>query len=185
MIGVYKITNLATDECYIGASIHVEKRWSEHFCKGYGAIHSKRFQEAIDQFGEEGFSFSVIEECAPDKLMERERYWINALHPEYNSITDGHSVSMETRAKISVSLSGKKHPPDVVERRKASIREYRKDHPQTNAGHMKKVALETNTVIVFESVKSCAEYLGIDASCVTRALKSGRRIHKHKVWYVV
>lgn len=77
MVGIYKITNLKTGECYIGRSIHVEERWKEHFCKGYGAIHSKRFQDAIDQYGKDGFSFRLIEECDPEVIDERERFWIN------------------------------------------------------------------------------------------------------------
>lgn len=28
--GVYKITNLITNQSYIGVSIHIEERWKEH-----------------------------------------------------------------------------------------------------------------------------------------------------------
>ena len=115
MVGIYKITNLQTGECYIGRSIHVEERWKEHFCKGYGAIHSKRFQDAIDQYGKDGFSFRLIEECDPEVLDERERFWINSLKPAYNTVTEGHPVSENTRAKISESLAGRKQPPELVE----------------------------------------------------------------------
>ena len=30
MIGIYKITNNINNHCYIGQSIHIEKRWQEH-----------------------------------------------------------------------------------------------------------------------------------------------------------
>jgi group I intron endonuclease len=185
MVGIYKITNLKTGECYIGRSIHVEERWKEHFCKGYGAIHSKRFQDAIDQYGKDGFSFRLIEECDPEVLDERERFWINSLKPAYNTVTEGHPVSEETRAKISESLAGRKQLPELVEKRRQAILERHKTHPQTNEGHKKKVAVEEETITVFDSVKDCAEYLGLDASTVTKALKQGKKIHKKKVWYVV
>ena len=185
MIGVYKITNRKTNECYVGASKHIRDRWAEHFCKGYGAKHSKAFQDAIDELGKSGFDFEVLEECELSELRERENYWINKLRPEYNTITDWYSASEETREKIRQSLTGKKHPPDVVARRKASIRAYREIHPQTNEGHRKKVAIQEETVVVFESVKSAAEHMSVDASTMTHALKRGGRVKGKKVWYVV
>lgn len=148
-------------------------------------MHNKRFQDAIDQYGKDGFSFRLIEECDPEDLDERERFWIKTMNPSYNTITEGHLVSEETRAKISESLSGRKQPPELVEKRRQAILERHKTHPQTNAGHRKKVALEEETIIVFDSVKDCAEYLGIDASTVSGALKRSGKIHKKKVWYVV
>ena len=185
MVGIYKITNLITGESYVGRSVHIEERWKEHFCKGYGARHSARFQEAIDLYGKEGFSFQILEECASEVLSERERYWINTLRPEYNTVTDGHIISPETRAKISASLTGKKQPADVIEKRKASIKELHKTHPQTNEGHRKKVAVQINEIMEFESVKAMAEYMGVDASTVTSALKRNGKVKGKKVWYVV
>ena len=32
------------------------------------------------------FVFGIIEHCEPKQLLERERYYINLLNPEYNSI---------------------------------------------------------------------------------------------------
>ena len=97
MVGIYKITNLNTGDFYVGQSITIEKRWRNHFRKGYGARHNKRFQDASDRDGKKGFSFQVIEECAPEFLREREKFWITSLEPTYNTITDGHEVSQETR----------------------------------------------------------------------------------------
>ena len=77
MVGIYKITNLITNDCYVGKSKHIEKRWKEHFCRGYGAIHSKQFQTDIEEYGINGFSFRVIEECEEHELQEREKYWID------------------------------------------------------------------------------------------------------------
>ena len=185
MVGIYKITNLKTGESYVGKSVHIAERWSEHFCKGYGARHSARFQEAIDQYGKEGFAFQVLEECQPEELHARERHWISILRPEYNTVTDGHEVSEETRAKIRASLSGKKQPAEVVEKRKASIKERHKAHPQTNEGHRKKVAVQITEIMEFESVKALAEHMGVDASTVTKALKRNGKIKGKKVWYVV
>lgn len=189
MVGIYKITNLLTQDCYVGKSKHVEKRWKEHFCKGYGAIHSKSFQEDIDKYGASGFSFELIEECGVPELHERERFWIGKLNPSYNTVRLGHPVSSETRKKISESLTGRKQPRELVEKRKAALKEYRKTHPQTNAGHRKRVAIESplhvGGIAEFESVKALAEYLKAPSSSVTKALKRCGKIRGKKVWYVV
>ena len=185
MVGVYKITNLITGDCYVGQSKNVEKRWRDHFCKGYGAMHSKLFQDAIDSQGKEGFSFQIIEECDPKDLWERERYWISELKPAYNTVVDGHPVSEETRRKISKSLVGRKPSPEIVEKRRLAILERHKTIPQTNAGHKKKVAVQMEVVVEFESVKACAEHFGVKPSTVSAALKRGGKVRNKKVWYVV
>ena len=186
MVGVYKITNLITGEFYIGRSKHVEERWKEHFCKGYGAMHSRRFQEAIEKYGPEGFSFQVIEECSEEELNEKEKFWINALCPVYNTIYDGHKVSAETRAKISKSLTGLKQSEETKEKRKASIRERHKLIPQTNAWMRKKIGVDDfGDIKIFESVKAAAGYLAIRPDHLCKCLKRGWRCRGRKVWYVV
>lgn len=185
MIGIYKITNLETGDFYIGQSKNISRRWNAHFSTWIAPAHGKKFQDDIDQYGKAGFSFQVIEECEPEDLRERERYWINTLHPAYNTVTDGHDVSAETRAKISASLTGKKQSPELIEKRRQALIERYKVFPRTNAWHRKKVAADVGNVIVFESVKACAEYLGVDNSTMTHALKRGGKVKGHKVWYVV
>ena len=185
MVGVYKITNLKTGDCYVGQSKHVERRWREHFCKGYGAVHNPRFQADIDKYGADGFSFELIEECGVYYLSEREAFWIGFLKPQYNTVTIGHPVSKVTRQKISRSLTGRKQTPEVIEKRKVALQKYRKQHPQTNAGHMKKVAIEAECILEFESVKALAEHFSLSPSTVTHALKRGGKVRGKKVWYVV
>lgn len=85
MIGIYKITNLINSLCYIGQSVHIERRFLEH--KGFKK--ASLISKAIKEYGEKNFSFEVIEECEEDKLNEREQYWIKY----YNSITpNGYNI---------------------------------------------------------------------------------------------
>lgn len=184
MTGIYKITNLNNSKFYIGKSKHIERRWEQHFEKGYGARHLKEFQNDIDVYGKEGFSFEVLEECSQTSLNELEKHYISKLKPQYNKVYDGHIVSPETRAKISKSLTGKKMPEETKKKIAASILKRHETIPQTNAGHRKKVGCEGFDE-PFESVKACAEYFGLHASTVTRALKKNHKVRGNKVWYVV
>lgn len=75
MIGIYKITNNINGKIYIGQSNNIKRRFSEHKTKGK---ESRILVDiSIQKYGEENFSFDIIEECPVDKLNERETYWIN------------------------------------------------------------------------------------------------------------
>ena len=93
MIGIYKITNILNDKCYIGQSINIYQRWAEH---KYISIHeierfkNNKFYNAIKKYGIENFSFDILEETSIDKLNERERFWINY----YNSFYDGYNSTI-------------------------------------------------------------------------------------------
>lgn len=76
--GIYKITNLNNNMCYIGQSTNVRNRIKAHVQASLG-ISSIANQLVHDKMAEEGldsFSFQILEECEKDKLNAREKYWI-------------------------------------------------------------------------------------------------------------
>lgn len=100
MIGIYKITNTVTNQCYIGQSSRIERRWMEH--KTPKARGNNRLHDDMKKYGIENFTFEVIEECEQSKLSERELHYIRKMKPFYNTV--GKKVSKETRAKITNTL---------------------------------------------------------------------------------
>lgn len=77
--GIYMITNLLTDEVYIGRAVSVDKRWQEHCksCFNIGTIAHSTLHTRMAKEGIWNFSFQLLEEVPKDKLSEREKYWIN------------------------------------------------------------------------------------------------------------
>lgn len=77
--GVYKIICLPDNKVYIGQSVNVPNRFSEHIKRGLGAepATKNRLYTAMKQWGVENFTFELLEEVPKEKLNERERYWIN------------------------------------------------------------------------------------------------------------
>ena len=75
--GIYKITNLTNEMCYIGQAANLADRWKQHIKRGVGADTPTRnkLYPAMVAFGPESFSFEVIEECDRSLLDEREDYW--------------------------------------------------------------------------------------------------------------
>ena len=88
--GIYKITNITTEECYIGQAVDIYKRWCEH-CKcglGIDTPPGNKLYKAIQEYGLNNFTFEVIEECSSDQLNEKEKYFIELYQADtfgYNS----------------------------------------------------------------------------------------------------
>ena len=75
--GIYKITNLDNQMCYVGQAANLAERWKQHIKRGLGAdpATKNKLYPAMKAIGVENFSFEVIEECERSKLDEREDYW--------------------------------------------------------------------------------------------------------------
>lgn len=88
--GIYKITNINTQQCYIGQSLDVAKRFKEHIkCGlGIGASATNKLYSAMNKEGVWNFTFELLESCDAHQLNERESFWISmyeAYEYGYNS----------------------------------------------------------------------------------------------------
>ena len=133
MTGVYCIRNLITGAFYIGSAARdVYKRWQQH----RAALRSKRhhnfhLQAAWRFYGESSFRFTVVEECPPEKCIEREQWFIDIFDPVYNicrvagAPMMGRHPSAETRLKLHVARLGNKncvgHHPSLEARAKMRV----------------------------------------------------------------
>ena len=77
--GIYKITNLINGKVYIGQSQDIEHRWQEHRYNMY----RKKYQniilyKALKKYGIDNFSFTILEECAPEELDVKEIQYIKS-----------------------------------------------------------------------------------------------------------
>ena len=77
--GIYKITNLLTEQCYIGQSVNIADRWKQH-CKcglGINASSTNSLYNAMQKDGVWNFTFELLEELKQKTLLnEKERFWI-------------------------------------------------------------------------------------------------------------
>ena len=84
--GVYMITCKATNKSYIGSSINISARFSNHFYRDSRRYTHREFYQDVVKYGIEGFDWKVLEECPRDNLIGREQYWYDKLKPAYNDI---------------------------------------------------------------------------------------------------
>ena len=77
--GIYKITNIITEQCYIGQALDIYKRWSQHAKCGLGidTPPGNKLYKAIQEYGLENFTFEVLTECNSTELDEKEKYFIS------------------------------------------------------------------------------------------------------------
>lgn len=122
--GIYAIVNKINSKRYIGKSINIESRWSNHLYNLRKDTRSKDTNRhlfgAFKKYGEESFGFEYLEIVEPDDVLlaERELYWItkyNSLDRNcgYNLRLDSDSkciVSDETRELIRKSVTGESNP---------------------------------------------------------------------------
>ena len=89
-IGIYKITNLRTEECYIGQSVDIYKRWTDHCKAGLGIDTpvGNKLYKAMQEDELYNFTFQLLCECPKQELDEKEKYFINLYQADlygYNS----------------------------------------------------------------------------------------------------
>lgn len=80
--GIYKITNIENQMCYVGQAVDVASRWKQHIKRGVGAEAPTRnkLYPAMAELGVENFTFELLEECGREKLDSQEDYWQEFFH---------------------------------------------------------------------------------------------------------
>lgn len=83
--GIYLITNVVSGNKYVGSSRNIYDRAHSHRTKLVKGKHENIIlQNAVTKHGIDNFTFTLIELCSEDSLLEREQYWIDKMNPKYN-----------------------------------------------------------------------------------------------------
>ena len=77
--GIYRITDIDTQECYIGQGTDVAKRLTEHIkgTLGIQSIADQRIHHVMSEKGLQNWTFELLEECAKEDLNNREKFYIS------------------------------------------------------------------------------------------------------------
>ena len=77
--GIYKITDLITDQVYIGQSVDIDRRLKEHIKAGLGidTTATNVLYKAMLKDGVQNFTFQLMEACPKEQLNSKEAYWID------------------------------------------------------------------------------------------------------------
>ena len=113
---IYKIENALNGKKYIGSTVCVRRRWSDHRLLLLKGCHNRKLQNSFNKNSKsfEFYNFSVIEECKDEKLIEREQYYINL----FDSVDNGYNVRIQASTNYGLKwneeqkqkLKGRKTP---------------------------------------------------------------------------
>ena len=140
--GIYKITNIKNNKIYIGQSVDIKARITRHknFFHpedySYNTIKlelNMPIHKAMKKYGEECFTFDILELCPREKLDEKEQYWIayyksNNRQLGYNVTSGGlgqdfkggelsftNKITKEESDKIKECLKNDMKAKDIIE----------------------------------------------------------------------
>lgn len=76
--GIYQICCLPTGKVYIGSAVNLRARWEQHRRTLRQGIHRNSYlQQAWNRYGEEEFTFTILELVAPADLLAAEQGWLD------------------------------------------------------------------------------------------------------------
>lgn len=123
LCGVYKITNHINGKVYIGQSINIKVRWKDHINSlNRGDSSCTLLQRAWNKYGQENFSFEVLELCNKDMLDQIEIKYIelyDSCNKGYNIESGGNAnkhLSEETKRKIGNANRGRKMSKETLQK---------------------------------------------------------------------
>ena len=95
--GIYKITNIKNQLCYVGQAVNIYKRFNEHLKCGLGidTPQGNKLYQAMAADGIDNFTFELLETCEKEQLNEKEQYYIDL----YNSVAFGYNSQSGIKGK--------------------------------------------------------------------------------------
>jgi len=186
--GVYKITNLLNNHCYIGSSSNINNRWYTHKTRlKHNNNLNLHLKNAINKYGFENFKFEILATCPKKYLLKLEQWFIDNLKPEYNirkiaQSNLGITLTKDWKNKISNSLKGIKRDDSFKEKcsnsKKGMKNTWGKDL------FSKKVACydkDGNLVKIYTSTVD-ASINGYSSSHISNCCNGKRKTHKNLIW---
>jgi group I intron endonuclease len=181
--GIYLIE--INEQQYVGSTAtsfnaRFKKHMSDLIANRHGNIIMQRLYNKY-----QNIKFSILEECEPDIVLQREQYFIDTLNPSINICKKagnsmGRMVSDETRQKIREKLKGKPLSCETIRKlslvRKGRVltEEHKNKLSKSMIGRNGRRVVDISTGIIYDTIKSCCISLRIPYSSLKDAL--ARRI---------
>ena len=153
--GIYCIKNTINGKCYIGQAIKLQKQIKAHWNSWQKPIYANiALYEAFKKYGIENFEIRILQ-VFHDSLGYRTKRQLDILEKryieEYDSYNNGYNSTLEGEIRL------------------------------TGNSTIKAKNLETNLVIIAESIKNLSEQIGVSEYTVKRCI-DGKQILANKIW---
>lgn len=162
--GVYLITCKHNNKRYVGSSVDITRRFSNHMNRDAKLYPHRDFYKDVNKYTYTGFTFEILEVCERDELIEREQYYYDKLQPEYNEFrpSDNLFIEPEYRDYLVDSLNRQKEKLGEQRRELFSQPKYKRKFRELQRHRMRAVnmyTLDGSLVSSFECMSDCAKWL--------------------------
>jgi group I intron endonuclease len=115
--GIYKITNIITNDSYIGSAVNLNSRKRTHFANMNLCKHpNKHLQSSYNKYGKDNFTFEILAKCPKEYLLKLEQFFIDIFNPTFNKrkqVNSNLGLVLTEEHKQKISESNKNHPSRV------------------------------------------------------------------------
>lgn len=175
---IYVIRNKINNMKYVGKTKNFKRRMKEYKYKSnvLDKHTNYKIMQEINKYGFNNFEMFIIEDNIQDEMLnEREIFWIEYLQTRnpsigYNSKKGGDGGEMINESKKKMSESSKYFRHSYEEKLKRSKPIFVID-------------MKNNKLIPYISAKVYGDYLNIDRSIISRAIKKGNKTHGVYIFY--
>ena len=171
---IYKIKNLINNDFYIGSTQNLVKRYYTHL----NHIRTNKntcvkLIRAVNKYGEENFSFEIIEKCNVDNLLEREQYYLDSLNPTYNiSKKAGSNLGIKRTEEVKLKKSNS-------QKQKWTDQNYRKKHLEKLSNNWKRGSLHKMAKLTEQDVIQIK--LKINEGLTSKEISESLNVSYHSV----
>lgn len=160
--GIYKIENCVNHKVYIGQSVDIYTRWSAH--KKYKKYKDRQhyfLYQAMDKYGIDNFSFTILEECNESDLDDKEIYYIQL----YDSYKNGYNMTLGGSGVKGGNQSSRNKAPKNIQQ-----------FCQHDITEVAKLDKRFNILAYYPSVQEAARQNHVEATNISKTLQ-GRNIY--------
>jgi group I intron endonuclease len=160
VIGVYCINNRVNNKRYVGASISIIDRFSNHMNRDAKKYPHREFYSDVLKYGYECFDFHILEICERHELLEREQYWYDLLMPEYNDLRPSECNFKEKVLRDKILLTTQSEEFRLKKSKQYSTDYYTSLFREVHRNRMRPVKMYNSEMeMTFESLRACADWL--------------------------
>ena len=174
--GVYKITNTATGDFYIGSSKDVKRRWVEHKKPSVWKRYSNNpmYLDML-KYGVDKFDFQILEEVESEQLKKTEQQFIETLKPTYNSNNaNGLNIERFKEYQIEYYQQNRENKKEYYQQNRENKKEYQIEYYQKNRENKKKyynqLCSYNGEILTLNALKTRFQRAGVE-HCVLEAKK--------------
>jgi len=120
--GIYCIRNIKNNKRYIGQSVNIRARWSQHKAHLNRNIHTNDYlQRSWNKHGMKEFVFEILEQCPKEQLNDKERYYID----KYDTMNTAFGYNLKSGGQDTNTVTDY-----VKEKTVKGLKTYYREHPE-------------------------------------------------------